>query len=195
MDPIQHSYISARKFGGEMRDYIEVHKFLDSSKLYFHHVKHRAVLHNTYGVELAVEIFGDSILNRNEKSVCVRDIAIAHLKEDLSGHVPTLNEWFDGCDGLQNYSPLWKSSNEKLSEFINRPWLRSGLTFTKFITLSDFGVFLCERALGVDAAIELRESLEPRYMLRFPLNEFKFRYRWQYTVDQKELDWLRQSGL
>ena len=97
MNIVQHSLISERKFGGSFNDYVAVHRFLDSTKLYFHNIKHRAVLHNTYGVELAVELFGDALENSSGRLVSVRDVAIAHLKEDLSGKVPTLVEWFDAA--------------------------------------------------------------------------------------------------
>ena len=194
MNIVQHSLISVRKFGGEVDDYVAVHRFLDSTKLYFHHIKHRAVLHNTYGVELAVELFGDSLENSNGKYISVRDVAIAHLKEDLSGKVPTLVEWFDNCGELESYTPEWSgTSNQKLLEFVNRPWLRSGLPFTKFITLSDFGVELCQKLLGVETAIELRNTLTTANTLKYPLNLFRFRKPWQYSPDPAELQWLREN--
>jgi len=201
MDILQHSHISARKFGGDPEDYFGVHRFLDSSKLYFHHVKHRAVLHNTYGVELAVELFGDAVHNSSGKKISVRDIAIAHIKEDLSGKVPTLAEWFGECKELETYAPQWPSvalpqtTNESLLEFVHRPWLRSGLAFTRFITLSDFGVELCQKLLGIEAAVELRATLTAENTLKYPLNLFRFRHRWQYTPDPRELAWLKEAGL
>ena len=48
-----HSRLSVRKFGGKEKDYFQIHKFLDSSKLFYNHVKHRILLHNLYGVEIA----------------------------------------------------------------------------------------------------------------------------------------------
>ena len=194
MNIVQHSLISVRKFGGSVNDYVAVHRFLDSTKLYFHHVKHRAVLHNTYGVDLAVELFGDALETSSGRLVSVRDVAIAHLKEDLSGKVPTLVEWFGDCDELEAYNPNWSGSlNPQLIEFVNRPWLRSGLSFTKFITLSDFGVELCQKLLGVEAAIELRSTLTSDNTLKYPLNLFRFRKPWQYTPDPVELEWLKQN--
>lgn len=194
MNIVQHSLISERKFGGSFNDYVAVHRFLDSTKLYFHNIKHRAVLHNTYGVELAVELFGDALENSSGRLVSVRDVAIAHLKEDLSGKVPTLVEWFDDCDELRLYDPQWPgTSNQQLLQFVNRPWLRSGLPFTKFITLSDFGVELCEKLLGVEAAIELRGTLTSDNTLKYPLNFFRFRKPWQYTPDPAELEWLSKN--
>ena len=196
MNIIQHSHISARKFGGRFEDYLEIHRFLDSTKLYFHHVKHRAVLHNTFGVEFAVELFGDCVVNSDGKATSVRDVAIAHVREDLSGKVPTLVDWFGGASELESIAPEVPSFlNEPLKEFVMRPFLRSGLKGTMFITMSDFGVELCEKVLGVDAASELRENLPARNLLQEALRQFRFRERWQYTPCQKELQWLAENGL
>jgi hypothetical protein len=108
-------------------------------------------LHNTYGVEIAVGIFGDVLENADGKQISVRDVAIAHLKEDLSGKVPTLNDWFGKSDELLEFDlELPKFDDEKLQEFVARPFLRSGIKATLFVTLSDFGVELCEKTLGAE---------------------------------------------
>lgn len=194
MDIIQHSHISQRKFGGNYRDYVDVHQFLDSTKLYFHHVKHRSVLHNTFGVELAVELFGAELFNSSNKAICVRDLAIAHIKEDLSGKVPSLYDWFHAAHHLKPYCPEIPDMSRELREFVSRPYLRSGLQFTMFITLSDFGVFLCEKIMGIDAAIELRSFLTPRNRIGQPLHQFEFQHEWQFTPDVDELNWLEANG-
>ena len=195
MDILQHCHISQRKFGGDYHDYVPVHQFLDSTKLYFHDVKHRAVLHNLFGVELAVEVFGAELNNSDRKSICVRDIAIAHIKEDLSGRIPSLHDWFERAHYLREYCPeIPDNASERLREFIARPYLRSGLDFTIFITLSDFGVFLCQQVLGTDLSLELRGLLSARNTLRRPLDEFRFRHPWQFTPDIEELRWLEANG-
>ena len=195
MDVLQHCHLSQRKFGGDHLDYVAIHQFLDSTKLYFHHVKHRAVLHNLFGVELAVEIFGAELFNSSGKTICVRDIAIAHVKEDLSGRIPSLHDWFERARYLADYCPeVPENASAALKEFIARPYLRSGLNFTMFITLSDFGVFLCQKVLGTDTALELRSLLSPRNTLRRPLNQFQFRHEWQFTPDIEELRWLEANG-
>lgn len=196
MNVIQHSHLSVRKFGGQFEDYIPVHRFLDSSKLYFHHVKHRSVLHNTYGVEIAVEIFGDALENTDGKQISVRDVAIAHLKEDLSGKVPTLNDWFGESDELLEFDvDMPKFDDEKLQEFVARPFLRSGIKATLFVTLSDLGVELCEKTLGAEAAISLRERLPNENTLKQVLLKYRFRHRWQYTPCARELAWLAERDL
>jgi len=52
MNGWKHSLLSKRKFGGEAIDYVEVHKFIDSSKFFCYHVKHRVLLHNLFGIEV-----------------------------------------------------------------------------------------------------------------------------------------------
>ncbi len=90
--------MSQRKFGGEPADYLAIHRFVDSSKLYYIHAKHRLLLHNTYGIELACELFGDVVNNSQQKVILVRDIVAEHCKEDLSGNVPSLYDWLHKLD-------------------------------------------------------------------------------------------------
>src|SRR4028118_1096722 len=96
MNVWEHSLIGQRKFGGKPEDYLAIHRFIDSSKLFYYHIKHRLLLHNLYGVELAVELFGDTVINANNAHIPVRDIAVEHIREDLDGKIPTLNDWLKG---------------------------------------------------------------------------------------------------
>lgn len=196
MNIIQHSHISVRKFGGHYQDYVHVHRFIDSSKLYYHHLKHRCLLHNTYGVGLAVEIFGDGIENSSGKAVSVRDIAIAHIKEDHSGKVPTLRDWFGNSEAMEALSiDVPETSNEAVKSFILRPYFQSGITATMFIPLSELGVEICEQVLGLDAALELRSLIPPQTDFRRTLESLELEQRWQFTPCRKELDWLRKNDL
>ncbi len=95
MDIWKHSELSAVKFGGIAKDYFKIHKFIDSSKLFYFNVKHRSILHHMYGVELCIRLFGDTIRNNDNQVRLVRDIAVEHLKEDLNGRIPTVKEWFE----------------------------------------------------------------------------------------------------
>jgi hypothetical protein len=112
MDIIQHSRISCRKFGGnpsepsDFSQYLKVHKFLDSSKLFVYDWRHRALLHNNYGIELCTRLFGDFMDTPDGKQVMVRDVAAEHIKEDCDGRVPLLDEWLNAVDVLiSSYSP------------------------------------------------------------------------------------------
>ena len=195
MNILEHGYLSARRFGGSHEDYLPIHQFLDSTKLYFHHMKHRVVLHNTFGVELAVELFGTELINSHGRGICVRDIAIAHIKEDLDGHIPTLYDWLGKAFYLKPYCPeIPEFDSDELKELVVRPYLRSGLKYAMFITLSDFGVSLAEQLLGTDQAVQLRQKLSPKNRLSQPLSQFEFRHRWQYTPNGEDLDWLKENG-
>lgn len=79
-----HSESSARKFGGLPDDYVPIHKLLDQSKLYLADWRHRALLHNTLGVSLCEQFFGDLYRRASDGvSVCTRTVAEQHILEDL----------------------------------------------------------------------------------------------------------------
>lgn len=79
-----HSESSASKFGGVADDYVRIHKFLDQSKLHLGDWRHRALLHNTLGVALCEQFFGDLYRrSSDEVYVCVRTIAEQHIMEDV----------------------------------------------------------------------------------------------------------------
>jgi hypothetical protein len=87
MKPFYHSKNSAKKFGGKPADYQKIHDFFDSSKAQFADMRHRALLHSTFGIFLCEQMFGTTIKNSAGTEVCVRDIAEQHVLEDL-GFIP-----------------------------------------------------------------------------------------------------------
>jgi len=79
-----HSESSARRFGGVAEDYVALHKFLDQSKLYIADWRHRALLHNTFGVALCEQFFGDLYLRSSDgQQVATRTLAEVHILEDM----------------------------------------------------------------------------------------------------------------
>lgn len=96
-----HAQSSARKWGGRPEDYIEIHEFLDGSKVTFGDVRHRALLHNTWGVWLAQQMYGRVIEVPRKaggtKKVAVREIAENHILEDL-GFIPQVGDWLENMD-------------------------------------------------------------------------------------------------
>src|SRR4051812_14400375 len=90
--PYRHALSSAKKWGGKWEDYIAIHRFIDGTKLHLETWQHRAVLHNTFGIGICEQVFGDVIVNSDDKEVEVRYIAIRHIEEDC-GYVPTIKEW------------------------------------------------------------------------------------------------------
>ncbi len=92
MKPLQHAQISAKTYGGDWTDYIEIHSFLDSSKSACAHFKHRFLLHHAEGIELAVRIFGETITNSENRIISTKQILTDHLIEDV-GRVVLIEDW------------------------------------------------------------------------------------------------------
>ncbi|MGD1841077.1 MAG: hypothetical protein ACFB0B_09295 [Thermonemataceae bacterium] len=189
----EHCLLSQRKFGGVPDDYEKVHSFIDCSKYFYYHVKHRLLLHHLFGVELAVELMGNFIENSTGKKVLVRDIAIEHCREDLDGRAPTLLEWLEGNALLGNlFEELPTIEDEQLHYFVYRPFQRTGLKASLIITCSDLGIHLAKLFLGSKKATELTRILPLTFKVKYFLEQFQFTQRWQYTPQQKELDWLKK---
>lgn len=92
-DILFHSKSSARRWGGIPEDYAPIHKFLDQSKLYIADWRHRALLHNTFGIALCEQFFGDLYTRPSDgQLVSTRAIAEQHILEDLNA-IPTPAEF------------------------------------------------------------------------------------------------------
>jgi hypothetical protein len=94
LKPLIHAKISVKKYGGKVEDYIPLHDFFDSSKVAYPNMKHRAILHNSFGIFILERIFGTYITNSDGKMVSVRDIGEDHVMDDL-GFIPTVENWLE----------------------------------------------------------------------------------------------------
>jgi len=83
MKPIFHAMSSAKKFGGGPEDYIKIHNWFDHTKAHIADFRHRALLHNAWGIFICEQVFGESIVNSAGKTVPVRSIGEQHVIEDL----------------------------------------------------------------------------------------------------------------
>lgn len=183
----KHSLLSKKKFGGTAEDYLVIHKFIDTSKLFYFDIKHRILLHNTYGIDVCIRKFGETLSNSDNKTILIRDIAAEHCKEDLMGVVPTLNNWFKYVDEEQlNFIKPLNPADSKLKEFVLAPFLMSGLKSTLIITQSNFGIYLAKEILGIDYALELANYVKEQNINEF-LPYIKLKDKWQYTPDLKQL--------
>jgi hypothetical protein len=194
MNTWKHSLLSRKKFGGQPEDYVPVHNFLDSSKLFYYHLKHRLLLHHLYGIELCIELMGDFLVNSEGKTVLVRDVAAEHCREDLYGAVPTLNDWLKEAD--ERISPqlqIPSLQDAQVEAFLMRPYLRSGLQSALLITYSNFGVYLVEQFFGIQKALELAKILPANQTVQQVLQSFKCTEKWQYTPDKNEINWLNEQ--
>lgn len=99
MKPYLHAKISAKKFGGQPEDYMEIHNFMDSSKAHLADARHRMFLHNSYGIWLAEQVCGAVINNQrmpyiiisDGRKIQVRDVAEQHVLDDM-GFIPSLQD-------------------------------------------------------------------------------------------------------
>lgn len=90
MKPISHARISAKKFGGVAEDYLPLHNFFDQTKAHVPDARHRLILHNSFGIFLLEQMFGEQYTRpSDQRKVCVRDIGEQHVVDDL-GYIPTL---------------------------------------------------------------------------------------------------------
>jgi hypothetical protein len=95
MKPYLHGKISVKKWGGKPADYQKIHDFIDSSKAHFPDMRHRAILHSSFGIYIAEQVFGTNITNSDNRLVSVRDIAEQHVIDDL-GRIPTVQDYLVG---------------------------------------------------------------------------------------------------
>ena len=110
MKPLLHAKISVKKYGGTVEDYLPIHNFIDSSKACMPDIRHRAILHSSFGCYLVEQIFGVYITNSAGKMVSCRDIAEEHIIQDL-GFIPTVEKYLNNME----IQP-WMSGSVKTSE-------------------------------------------------------------------------------
>mgnify|MGYP003554881982 FL=1 len=58
-------------------------------------MRHRAILHSSFGIYITQQVFGVYITNSNGRTIAVRDLAEEHIIEDL-GRIPTVQDYLDG---------------------------------------------------------------------------------------------------
>ena len=130
MKPRLHAQISARRWGGEPEEYQHLHDFFDQTKAHLADVRHRAILHNAWGIFLLEQVYGTHFINSAGKEVSVRDVGEQHVIDDL-GRIPPLQEcikdlphqdWYGGpVRGKKILTP------EQLAEKFNRIKREQGL--------------------------------------------------------------------
>ena len=91
MNPLIHAKNSVKAHGGTINDYMPIHNWMDQTKLHVADLRHRVVLHNSFGIGLCEAHFGDHIKNSDGDLVSVRKIAEEHVIEDI-GFIPSLDK-------------------------------------------------------------------------------------------------------
>ena len=92
MKPFLHGKVSVKKWGGQESDYQAIHDWLDQTKSHFPDMRHRALLHSSFGIYLCEQMFGINITNSDGKLISVRDIAEQHVIDDM-GRIPTVQDY------------------------------------------------------------------------------------------------------
>lgn len=174
MKPLQHARISAKKYGGIWTDYIELHSFLDSSKASCAHFKHRFLLHHTEGIELAVRIFGETVLNSDQAIISTRSLLTDHLIEDI-GKMVSVEDWAKALisqesdsiyqflakkrrliedDSVSGESELFRAFNlsetdiSAIKDFFAFPLKNSTHPAAILFSHNSFAIFLAEKVFG-----------------------------------------------
>jgi hypothetical protein len=107
MKPLEHAQKDVAAFGGVVEDYLPIHDFFDQTKAFIPDMRHRAVLHNAWGIFLCERVFGPSLTNKDGKVLAVRTIAERHVLQDLK-FIPT----FEQCFGALPFYDWLTGKNE-----------------------------------------------------------------------------------
>lgn len=95
MKPYEHALVSVKKWKGKPEDYLPIHDFIDSTKAHHADMRHRALLHSSWGIYIVEQIFGTNITNSDERLISVRDIAERHVLDDM-GRIPSVQDYLAG---------------------------------------------------------------------------------------------------
>jgi hypothetical protein len=117
MKPFLHGRIHAQKYGGCPDDYADIDDFIDSTKSCVPDVRHRAILHSSFGCFLVEQLFGRTRTNSSGVEYSPRDIAEDHIIQDL-GFIPTVEKYLN-CMSIEPWmSGTAKKFNNKNKKFI-----------------------------------------------------------------------------
>jgi hypothetical protein len=98
--PWIHARNSAKRWGGEINDYLPIHQFLDSSKRVVADSRHRALTHNSWFLSVVLErVFGVVITNSINRKVSVRAIGEQHILEDFGNRfIPSAQDYIENME-------------------------------------------------------------------------------------------------
>jgi hypothetical protein len=115
MKPYIHAKLSVKRHGGVIEDYMDIHNFIDSSKACVPDIRHRAILHSSFGCFIVEQMFGAVRKNSDGKEYSPRDEAEAHIKEDL-GFIPTMEHYLNNMTIQPWMSGTMKSNATKTTK-------------------------------------------------------------------------------
>lgn len=95
MKPLVHAQLSVKKYGGTLDDYLKIHEWFDQTKSHVPDMRHRAILHSSFGIYLCAQVFGDYFTNSDDRLIAVRDLGEEHVLQDMDT-IPTVQDYLDG---------------------------------------------------------------------------------------------------
>ena len=116
MKPYLHGKLHAKKYGGVADDYADIDDFIDSSKVAVPDIRHRALLHNSFGCFLVEQLFGRTRVNSDGREYSPRDVAEDHIIQDL-GFIPTVEKYLN-CMSMEPWMSGTKRGKETKTTFI-----------------------------------------------------------------------------
>jgi hypothetical protein len=90
--PYHHALSSVRLWGGTVDDYLDLHSWMDESKLILADFRHRARRHHAEGIFLMERVHGNTRTLSTGRIVPTRWIGERHVREDL-GRIPSFADW------------------------------------------------------------------------------------------------------
>ena len=122
MRPFHHARASAKRSGRHWREDLEIHEFLDSSKVAYADLRHRMLLHSTdLGGELARRAF--------PARADIHEVVSRHIQEDL-GELRTLGDWLMRCNRTRLPRPHPRALPIAEAELLAAEQQRQGLADT-----------------------------------------------------------------
>lgn len=109
-NPYHHALSSVKQWGGEVDDYLEIHRWFDASKELHGDFRHRALRHHTQGIFECERHFGVTLKLSTGKVIPTRWVAEQHVIEDV-GYLPTFSDWVKAIQ-----AESWMTRNKKLSK-------------------------------------------------------------------------------
>ncbi|MEO6159054.1 MAG: hypothetical protein ABIQ39_15665 [Ilumatobacteraceae bacterium] len=89
-----HALSSTKKWGGEIEDYLAIHKWFDEPKVHFGDFRQRALRHHTLGIEECIQKFGEGLTLSTGRVIPTRWVCEQHMVEDF-GRIPSVQDWLE----------------------------------------------------------------------------------------------------
>lgn len=110
--PLHHSISSQKQWGGSVNDYLPIHNWFDTTRVFYRDMRHRAMRHHLEGFAWCEQEFGICFMNSDGAEVPTKSICEQHCVED-EGFVPTIKDYLDHLPIAGLYSAFGKERKIK----------------------------------------------------------------------------------